>query len=83
MKRHVALLDTPVFTGFIVVDVMPPIRMVEVVHRGRAKQELNLVARHADLKFFDQSGIDAITLGDIHSIHAARECYNKERCNKD
>ncbi len=78
-----AHLDISVFTGFIVVDVVPPIRMVEVVNGGRAQQEFNLVARHADLELIDQPRIDAIALGDILSIHAARECYNEGSSNKD
>ncbi len=78
-----AHLDISVFTGFIVVDVVPPIRMVEVVNGGRAEQELNLVARHADLELVDQLGVDSIALGDVYSIHAARECYNEGSSNKD
>ena len=83
MKRHVALLDISVFTGLIEIDVVPSIRVVQVVNGGRTQQELDLVARHADLELIHQSRIDAIALGDILSIHATLECYNEGSGNKD
>ena len=76
MERHVPLFDIPAFTGFKVIDIVPPIGVVQVVNRGRAEQEFDLVACHSDFQSIDQFGIDSITLGDIHPIHTARECYN-------
>ena len=83
MERHIALYNIPAFAGFIVVDIVPPVRVVQVIHGGRAKQEFNLVARHADFELFNKPGVDAIALGNIHSVHAARECYNEESNNKN
>ena len=76
MQRHPARLVGLVIPGFQVVDIVPLIRPVGIEHSWGTQQKLDLVACHADFKSLDQCRVDSISLRDIHSIHAAGECYN-------
>ena len=62
---------------------MPLIGSMRIEHSGRTQQKLDLVARHADFKPLDGSRVDSISLRDIHSIHAAGECYNEAASYQD
>ena len=61
---------------------MPLVRTKGIDNGGGAQQEFNLVARHTDFNLVDQLGLDTITLWDIHSIQAARGCYNEAASNQ-
>ena len=62
---------------------MPLIWSVQVHDCWGAQQEFNLLARHADFQLFNQARVDPVTLRDIHSIHAAGECYNDASPDQD
>ena len=61
---------------------MPLVRTKGIDNGRGAKKKFDLVARHTDFNPIDQLGLDTITLRDIHSIHAAGECYNDAACNQ-
>jgi hypothetical protein len=77
MQRHSAYHGYLITPGFQEVDIMPLIGSVGIEHSGRTQQKHDLVACHADFKALDRGRVDSVSLRDIHSIHAAGECYNE------